>query len=99
MPCREHRAGGVGEADPHGNRHRTEERRGDERKDDYGHSALRSRPASTDAAAGSAITIPAMITTHPDHPRAPSRSPAIVNPKNAVHTGSSENARAVCVAV
>ena len=48
--------------------------------------------------AGSARTMPAMITAQPSQPTAPSRSPASVKPKNAAQTGSSENASAVCVA-
>ena len=40
-----------------------------------------------------------MITTQPIQPTEPSRSPASVKPKNAAHTGSSENASAVRVAL
>ena len=59
----------------------------------------RTSRASVPAAAGSARTIPAMITAQPSQPTAPSRSPASVKPKNAAHTGSSENTSAVRVAL
>ena len=91
----------VAKPDPDRDRHPAEERRRGHREQDGRHAApgLRTTRMSASAAAGSAITIPAMITAQPSQARPPSRSPASVNPKNAVQTGSSENASAVCVAV
>ena len=60
---------------------------------------LRTTRRSALAAAGSATTMPAMITAQPNQARPPSRSAASVKPKKAAQTGSSENASAVCVAV
>src|SRR6266704_867728 len=51
------------------------------------------------AAEGSASTIPARIAAQPPQPSAPSRSPASVNPKSAVQTGSMAKASAVRVAL
>ena len=77
-----------------------EQRGRGEREQDRGHAARPPHePDERAAAAGSASTIPAMITAQPSQPTAPSRSPASVKPKNAAQTGSSENASAVCVAL
>jgi len=64
------------EPDCHG--HRTEGGGRDETEEDDRHAGQgrRSRRTSVWAAAGSASTIPAMITAQPPQPRAPSRSPA-----------------------
>src|SRR5262249_6126266 len=91
----------TAQPEPDRNRHRPEERRGREGEQDRGHATpgRRTRRASTSAAAGWASRIPAMITAHPRTPTTPSVSPASVIPKNAAHTGSSENASAVRVAL
>ena len=83
--------------DPDRHRHRAEERRRGEREQDRRHAVRgrRTRRASTSAAAGSARTMPAMITAQPAQPSAPSRSPASVKPKSAAHTGSSVKTSAV----
>ena len=61
------RAAAAAQADPDRHRHRTEERRRGEREDDRRHAVRgrRTSRASTSAAAGSASTIPAMITAQP----------------------------------
>src|SRR6185436_8120276 len=79
------------------NGHRSEERGRAERECDCRH--RRSSLRSASAAAGSATTIPAMISAAPVQPHAPSRSPASQKPKNAAKTGSSAKASAVRVAL
>src|SRR4029077_7698817 len=83
------------------NRHRAEGGGGDEAEQDQRQAGKgrRTRRTSVRAAAGSASTIPAMITAQPPQPSAPSRSPASVYPKSAAQTGSSVKTSAVRVAL
>ena len=70
----------VAKAEAESDGHRAEGHARRERQQDDGHASLgrRTRRTSVAAAAGSASTIPAMITAQPPQPSAPSRSPASV---------------------
>ncbi len=88
------RVGKAAERQAQRDGHAAEQRGRRQCQHDGRHASLRTRRTSVPAAAGSARTIPAMITAQPSQPTAPSRSPASVKPKTAAQTGSSENASA-----
>ena len=88
--------------DSHRHRRRPEDDRGREREQTASTLRLRFAPAkrrSTRAAAGSAITIPAIITAQPSQPAQPSTSSASSTPASAANGASSVNTSAARAAV
>src|SRR6188472_93795 len=89
------------EREADGDRHRSEERGRDKREEDSVHQPARAetRRRNVAAAAGSARTIPASITTQPVHPAQPSRSERSSTSKSAANGASTVKTSAARAAV